>query len=131
LLFLVVRHVDMSILQPYFDGLNARQLLLPYCTNCGKVHFYPRHACPHCWEENYEWKHASGLAKVITHSRVLANPPSHFEALLPFDIAIVKLEEGVTMLTNLIDSPVIQIGDSVRLSFIQRESGLLPVFKKI
>jgi uncharacterized OB-fold protein len=121
----------MNILQPYFDGLKKRQLLLPYCTSCGKTHFYPRHACPHCWEENYEWKPACGLAKVTTHSRVLANPPSHFEALLPFDIAIVALEEGVTMLTNLIESPGIQIGDTVSLSFIERAGSVLPVFKKI
>lgn len=121
----------MSILQPYFDGLKKRQLLLPHCTSCGKIHFYPRHACPYCWEENYEWQHASGLAMVTTHSRVLANPPSHFEALLPFDIAIVELKEGVTMLTNLTESPDVQIGDAVRLSFIERDGNLLPVFKKI
>lgn len=120
----------MSILQPYFDGLQARTLLVPYCKSCGKPHFYPRHACPHCWSEDYEWKPANGSATVITHTRVLANPPSQFESLLPFDIAIVELAEGVTLLTNIIESPKIEIGDRVSLCFIERDGGWLPVFKK-
>lgn len=119
----------MSILQPYFDGLKASSLLLPHCKSCGKIHFYPRHACPHCWGEDYDWKPASGSATVLTHTRVLANPPSHFESLLPFEIAIVQLEEGVTMLTNIIDGSPIQVGDPLRLCFIERDGSMLPVFK--
>lgn len=120
----------MSILKPYFDGLEQKKLLVPYCKSCGKPHFYPRHACPHCWGEDYEWKSAHGSAKIVTHTRVLANPPSHFEALLPFEIAIVELAEGVSMLTNIVDSSNVAVGDSVRLLFIERDGNMLPVFKK-
>lgn len=120
----------MNIIQPYFDGLAQRKLLIPYCKSCGKPHFYPRHACPHCWGEEYEWKAANGTAKVVSHTRVLANPPSKFESMLPFDIAIVELAEGVTMLSNIIESSTIKIDDPLSLCFIERDGGLLPVFKK-
>ena len=120
---------DMRILQPYFDGLTQGKLLLPHCRSCGKVHFYPRHACPHCWGEAYDWKPAKGTARVVTHTRVLANPPSAFEHLLPFDIAIVALDEGVSMLTNVVDSASLAVGDELQLDFVQRDGKTLPVFK--
>lgn len=123
----------MSILTAYFSGLSNRKLLVPYCKSCGKPHFYPRHACPACWGEEYEWKEASGKAKVVTHTRVLANPPSAFEHLLPFEIAIVELDEGVSMLTNIIndDNSKVAVGDRVELQFVERDGQLLPTFRAV
>ncbi|MCV0438914.1 MAG: zinc ribbon domain-containing protein [Hydrogenophaga sp.] len=119
----------MSILKPYFDGLIERRLLIPYCKSCGKPHFYPRHACPSCWGEEYDWKDASGNARIGTHTRVLANPPSAFEPLLPFEIAIVELEEGVSMLTNIVGGGTVSVDAKVSLEFIERNGQSLPVFR--
>jgi uncharacterized OB-fold protein len=121
----------MSILKPYFDGLAERRLLIPYCKACGKAHFYPRHACPSCWGEDYDWKPAVGTARIETHTRVMANPPSAFEHLLPFEIAIVELDEGVSMLTNIVGGGEVTVGAKVALEFIERNGEVLPVFHLI
>jgi len=119
----------MSILTPYFEGIAQRRLLVPHCRDCGKPHFYPRHACPSCWGERYDWKPARGSATVHSHTTVLANPPSHFTALLPFSIAIVELDEGVRMLSNVIGKTSSAVGDKLLLEFIERDGEPLPVFR--
>lgn len=119
----------MNILTPYFDGIARRQLLVPHCLSCGKPHFYPRHACPGCWSEDYDWKPAVGSGTVHTHTTVRANPPSSFVALLPYRIAIVDLAEGVRMLANIVGEVAPEVGDAVQLDFIERDGAPLPVFR--
>jgi uncharacterized OB-fold protein len=119
----------MNTLSPYFEGVAKRQLLVPHCKSCGKPHFYPRYACPSCWGENYDWKPAVGTGTVHSYTTVLANPPSNFVALLPFRIAIIELDEGVRMLSNVVGDEPLAVGDKVVLEFIEREGSNLPVFR--
>lgn len=119
----------MSTLSPYFEGIARRQLLVPHCQACGKPHFYPRYACPSCWGEVYDWRPALGSGRIHSHTTVLANPPSFFVALLPFRIAIIDLDEGVRMLSNVIGDEPITVGDIVALEFIDRAGSTLPVFR--
>ena len=121
----------MRIARPYFEGLSRRELLLPWCASCGKPHFYPRSACPHCWAEEYTWRTASGRASVHSVTQVRANPPSKFKALLPYWIAIVELEEQVRMLTNLVDDGrAFSVGDPLHLQFADRDGESLPMFRR-
>ena len=64
--------------------------------------FYPRISCPHCFSENVEWVEASGKGTVYSFTVVRNNPPSAFITDLPYVVAIVKLAEGVQMLTNIV-----------------------------
>lgn len=121
----------MAIAQPFFDGLAHNELLLPWCKSCGKPHFYPRFACPHCWGEDYEWRRARGSGIVHSFSRVRANPPSAFATRLPFMIAIIDLDEGVRLLSNIVDDPSdLAIGDRVRVEFHVRDGVNLPLFRR-
>ncbi len=122
----------MTIAQPYFDGLARGELLLPWCRSCGKPHFYPRFACPHCWSDVYDWRPASGSGVVHSFSEVRANPPTAFAARLPFAIAIIDLDEGLRMMSNIIDDPAaLAIGDRVRVEFHQRDGVNLPLFRRV
>jgi len=122
----------MQIAKPYFEGLANRELLLPWCHSCGRPHFYPRSACPHCWGEKYEWRAARGDAVVHSVTAVRANPPSAFKPLLPYCIAVVQLEEGVRMLTNIVsDQPSTKVGDRVRVEFAERGGEVLPLFRPV
>lgn len=106
-----------ATLAPYFDGLASGEFRLPWCRGCGRPHFYPRSACPYCWGEDYDWRPASGRGRIHTYTVVRANPPSSFQARLPYAIAIVDLDEGVRLLTNL-DGPLDEtsIGDPVAVN---------------
>lgn len=121
----------MTIAKPYEEGLRQHKLLLPWCKSCGKPHFYPRSACPHCWSEEYEWRNAKGTGTVHSFTITRANPPTAFADALPYAIAILDLDEGVRMLTNIIDwADGLAIGDRVSVSFVERDGTVIPVFRK-
>jgi len=85
----------------YWDGLKRHELRLQRCKDCNRGYFYPRPFCPlpGCHSQNVEWYTASGKGKL--HSYVIAHRghPA-FEA--PYVIAVVELEDGGQMMTNLI-----------------------------
>lgn len=123
----------MNIQQPFFEGLEGKKLLIPYCKSCKKAHFYPRSACPHCWcEDDYDWREASGTGHIHTFTIVRANPAPAFVPMLPFSIAIIELDEGVRLLSNVVDEyEDLAIGDRVKVEFVSRDGKPLPLFRRV
>ena len=103
----------------FWAAANDRNLLLRRCLACQKVHYYPRSLCPHCYGETI-WEEASGRGHIYSFSVVRRG-----EA--PYVIAFVTLDEGVTMMTNIVDCDVesVHIGQLVHLVFKPSESGQL------
>lgn len=100
------------------------RFVLPWCDECGRTHWYPRAVCPHCFSSHTSWKPASGRGTVYSHSTML-------RVDAPFTLAYVTLEEGPTMLTNLVgaDPGAWHIGMAVQLRFQNAEDGTpVPVF---
>jgi uncharacterized OB-fold protein len=89
--------------EPYWTAIHKGELLLQFCPDCQKYIFYPRRYCPTCFSEQVTWVQASGRGKVYAFTIVQNNAPSAFTEEMPFVIAIVNLEEGVRMMTNLVD----------------------------
>lgn len=87
--------------KPYWDACKQHKLVLPRCKDCGQFHFYPRALCPNCFSDKLEWVQVSGKGKlysfVINH-----RPAPGFEQEAPYVIAVVQLDEGPKMMTNLI-----------------------------
>lgn len=87
--------------QPFWDGTRAGELRLQRCDACQNVIFPPRPFCPKCASRAVSWFKASGRgvlwSYVINH-----RPAPGFEADAPYAIAVVKLEEGPTMMTNMV-----------------------------
>ncbi len=122
----------MKIAKPFYEGLKRNTLLLPWCKSCGKPHFYPRAACPHCWSEDYDWRPAKGTGTLHSFTIVRANPPTSFAASLPYTIAIIDLDEGVRILSNIVgDAAGLAIGDKVGVEFVTRGGEQLPMFKRL
>ena len=57
--------------QPYWDGLQARQLRLQHCADCGKVRHYPRPVCDACWSMNVAWQDASNRCASRRNAHVI------------------------------------------------------------
>jgi uncharacterized OB-fold protein len=89
--------------KPHWDAAREGRLLIQRCPDCGRHVFYPRLECPYCASERLEWVEASGRATVYSYSVVESYPPSYFLDDIPFVIAIVELEEGVRMMTNIVE----------------------------
>jgi len=106
--------------RPFWDGCREGVLRLPWCRDCGRPHFFPRSLCPHCLGVDLEWRTASGRGRVWSHSTVrLSFWGKAFDESLPYVVAMIDLEEGVRILSNVVDvSPEdVTIGMPVTVTF--------------
>ena len=122
--------------QPFWDATLEDRLLLPHCRDCGGWTYYPRPFCMHCFSKNIEWREASG--KGTLHSFAINHLPAKgFPAGVPIVIAVVALEEGPRMITNLavegIPSPEdLQLDSQVQVTFRHVSEDLkLPWFRVV
>jgi uncharacterized OB-fold protein len=86
--------------QPFWDGLKAHELRVMHCTACDLVYLYPRPYCPRCMSDKTEWQTASGRGKLHTFN-VNHRPPPQFPS--PIVIAVVELDEGPRLMSNLVE----------------------------
>ncbi|QHE87870.1 Zn-ribbon domain-containing OB-fold protein [Hydrogenophaga sp. BPS33] len=110
---------------PYWQACQAGTLQLKRCNACGQTHFYPRAVCPFCLSGDTVWFTASGLGRVYAFSVMRRAEP-------PYAIAYVTLDEGVTLMTHIVDCAFdgIAIGQRVALAFRQSAGGqAVPVFR--
>jgi hypothetical protein len=105
-------------IQPFFDAAAQGRLMIKRCAACGQTHHYPRALCPFCASERTEWVPASGRGTIYSYS-VMRRVP------VPYAIAYVTLEEGVTMMTNIVDCDLdgLHIGQSVKVTFKPTDGG--------
>jgi len=90
--------------QHFWDGCRDGKLLLQRCRDTGKPYFPPRPFSPFTGSREVEVFEASG--KATLYSYVINHRPARgFEDIAPYAIAVVKLEEGVQMMTNIVDCP--------------------------
>ncbi|MBX7234425.1 MAG: OB-fold domain-containing protein [Caldilineales bacterium] len=119
---------------PYWTAAREHRLLIQRCTVCGKHIFYPRRSCPFCFADEVAWVEASGRGQIVAFSVVQNNAPSAFAADMPFVIAIVRLEEGVQMMTNIVECELDALHSEmpVTVTFEQlTETVTLPKFKPL
>jgi uncharacterized OB-fold protein len=118
--------------QPYWDAAREQRLLIKRCLECGLAHFYPRMLCPSCWSSNLTWEPASGRAVLYTWSIVHTNDLPPFPERVPYVAAVVDLEEGPRMMTNIVDCDPLTLQMNMRLEVtFRRETDeiTLPVFR--
>ncbi|SVB39977.1 uncharacterized protein METZ01_LOCUS192831 [marine metagenome] len=118
----------------YWEKAKAHELWLRNCGDCDQAYFYPRDICPHCFSRNTSWIQASGKGTLHTFAIVHRAPTPAFRDDAPFVVAMVDLEEGVRMPTNLVevepDPANITIGMEVEVVFEDITDEIsLPKFK--
>lgn len=105
--------------QPYWDAARRNTLRIQECRRCSRRQFYPRELCRHCWSDDLKWIDCSGRAQVHSFTVCHVAPHAVFEDKLPFVVAIVDIEEGVRMTTNIVecDPASVRIGMPVEAVF--------------
>lgn len=108
--------------QPFWNATREGKLMFSRCADCGKPHYYPRPFCPHCWSEAVSLEQASGRGTLYTWSTVYSNDLPPFKERLPYVAAIVDLEEGVRVSTNIVQCAPedLKVGMAVQLVFEER-----------
>ncbi len=105
--------------RPYWDALGDGVLLIGRCGACGEAHHYPRPFCPSCWSDDVTLVPASGRATLYTWSVVHRNDLPPFGERVPYVAAVVDLEEGPRMMTNVVDCDFdeLAVGMSLEVAF--------------
>jgi uncharacterized protein len=102
------------------------------CDGCNNAWLPPREDCPSCWSPEWRWEEASGRGKLV--SWVVFHTAFHeaFETRLPYNVAVIELDEGPRLISNVVDLPDsgIDVADRpVRLTIETDHGRTLPRFK--
>lgn len=95
--------------KPFWEGCKRHELWIQRCKGCGTKIMYPKLFCPSCLSDSLEWIRASGRGKVYSYTTVYSYTPVEFVRDVPYTAAIIRLEEGVQMMSNIVDCPPEQI----------------------
>ena len=109
----------------YFEAAAQGKLLLKKCSDCNEVHHFPRPICPFCFSTRVDWVEAKGGGTIYSYSVTRRAGP------IPYCIAYVTLDEGISVLTNIVDCDLdtVKIGQKVKLTFKKTENGTsMPMF---
>ena len=111
--------------QFFWDGLRERKLLIQRCSGCGALRHPPRPMCPSCNSLAWDAVEASGRGTV--HSFVMPQHPPFPFMEYPYIVALVDLEEGTRLVSNLVDiaPEEASIGMPVEVTFAEFEGDLV------
>lgn len=95
--------------QAFWDALRRHELIYQHCRACGHEYAPYQPVCPACLSEDLEDRKSSGRGTVYTFSTVYRAPTPAFKADLPYVVAIVQLEEGFYLTSNIVGCPADQV----------------------
>ena len=81
------RPLSPELTGPFWEAAKRHELVMPRCTMCDHLFFYPRSECPRCLSNHLEWMKA------------------------PYIYAVVQLDEGPRMVSNVVQCEI----DAVRV----------------
>jgi uncharacterized OB-fold protein len=117
--------VRTPLTTPYWDSLARGVLSFQRCKACNHAWLPARSECPGCLAADWKWEAAAGGAKLI--SWVVYHVAFHkaFESRLPYNVAVVELDEGPRMISNVVgvaDAETLKIDQRLKL-VIEDEGG--------
>jgi uncharacterized OB-fold protein len=119
-----------ALTRPLWDAAREHRLVRQVCDDCGRNVFTPQIACPACLSTALSWRESSGRGTVYSATVVHRAPYPGFTS--PYHVAMVDLEEGWTMLSNVLgtgEHPV-AIDTPVAVDWLQLDDEItLPVFR--
>ena len=104
--------------QPFWDSLKRHCAELQRCDTCGRFRFIPSERCP-CGSTEYTWTPVNGTGDVYTYTVVHRAPTPAYQALAPYVIAHVTLDEGPRLISTLggCDPGDVRVGMPVELAY--------------
>jgi uncharacterized protein len=102
----------------YWSGNRERRLLVPRCGHCGLTFWYPRGFCPECGSAEVHGIGSAGTGQVYSFT-VTRHGPGLYRGQGPYVLALVELDEGVRVMTNVVGCPPesVHIGQRVHAVF--------------
>jgi len=126
---------DDPLSKPFWNAAREHRLVMQRCIGCGVYRFPPEWGCFSCGSRESEWAPVSGLGRL--HTWTVLHPPTlpWFKDRTPFPVAVVELDEGPRMASNLVDVPVedYRFGMRLKVDFedIAGEEVTLVMFRSV
>ncbi len=118
----------------FWEGCKKGELLIQKCKHCNKFIMYPKLFCPNCLSNDLEWVRSKGTGKVYSYSVVYSYAPTEFADDVPYIVAVIELDEGVHMMSNIIESKPEDVRCDLPVEVVFKETNqdfVLPKFKII
>lgn len=112
----------------FWEGVGQGRLLLRTCANCGRLAHPPVPMCPACHSLDWTTREASGRGRL--YSWIESRHPSRPDDS-PRIVALIDLDEGVRLVSNLcdVDMHTLAVGDRVSVFFDEVNGMTLPQFR--
>ena len=114
----------------FWEATREGRFALQRCEDCRTWAHPPGPICPNCGSSKIHFEEASGSGSVYTYSRCFHPLSSDFADDLPYTVAVIDLDEGLKIVSWLMQDEVPTIGQRVKVAFLTRdETIVLPVFE--
>ncbi len=110
-------HANVSLAQPYVEGLTEYLLRYQHCESCTGAQTFAHDACQFCGAETLSWRTSSGRGRVHAATVVARAPSDYFRSLAPYTLVVVTLDEGARVMGHA--TAGIQIGQAVIATFFK------------
>jgi len=118
---------------PYWEASKNKRLVLQCCNACNRLIMYPKRFCPFCLSDDLGWRDSKGTGEVYSVTVQRTAAPTGFSDRVPYVLVIVRLDEGVQLMSQLIGhgADAARCGDRVSVDFedISGTDVTLPVFR--
>lgn len=119
---------------PFWAAAKERRLALQHCPRCDRFQHFPRPWCTACLHEPLGFVDVSGLGTVYSCTVVRRNPLPAFGARVPYVLALIDLDEGVRITSNVVgcDPDTVHVGQRVHVCFEEiDDTCTVPLFTPI
>jgi len=124
---------DLS--KPFWEGVNARKLLVQRCAECQRLQFPPDASCVSCSSTELSFEEVTGRGTVYSFTETVSGARHpYFQSISPYLVGLVQLEEqeGLIFASNFPGSKYadLEIGAPVEVEFEQIADGVvIPQFR--
>ena len=118
----------------YWDSAQRHALELQRCGGCGRFRYPVADSCPYCLSPEVEWQPVSGKAAVYSFIIVHQRYDPSFADELPYNVAVVELDEGPRLVTNIVGcrNEDIRVGMPLMITYEDvTEEFTLPKFRPV
>ena len=108
----------------FWEGAKQGKLTMQKCGECGHIRYPISHVCPDCLSYEFAWTPLSGRGEVFSYVVFHQLYNKAFADDIPYNVAMVQLEEGPRMFSNIVDvdsndGDAVTIGDKIEVVFEQ------------
>ena len=107
---------------PFWQGTLRREVVMQRCSSCGTYRFPASRYCASCRSDASAWAPVSGRGVIESYCFFHKAYFESFAADVPYNVALVRLEEGPRLFTNIV---------GVRNEGLQIGAAVVPVFEQV